>query len=134
MGCWGSTLESGEHSPGSLWTRRPLLTRDGPRALSAGERVIRLPGCTLRTILWTECPGSASNVRPVRLLHSSAQSLQRVTARRGFSTEMKRQPLSDDRMSALDASLFDASSESDVASDSLAVAPAEGKYVYCIIR
>ena len=37
-------------------------------------------------------------------------------------------------MSALDASLFDASSESDVASDSLAVAPAEGKYVYCIIR
>ncbi len=37
-------------------------------------------------------------------------------------------------MSALDASLFDASSESDVAGDSLAVAPAEGKYVYCIIR
>ena len=47
---------------------------------------------------------------------------------------MERQPLSDDRMSALDASLFDTTSKSDVASDSLATAPAEGKYVYCIIR
>jgi hypothetical protein len=47
---------------------------------------------------------------------------------------MERQPLSDDRMSALDASLFEANSDSDAASDQLAIAPAEGKYVYCIIR